>query len=65
MSDISIEQVKELARAAGLEVDDAQAETISSRLGSIIAELDMIPDEALAEFEPASIFTLAGEEQGG
>ena len=64
MPQLSKKQVHELARLAGLELDDVRAETIASRLSGVLEELDMISADDLAEVEPASVF-LAGEETDG
>ena len=53
----SPEQIIELARAAGLSVDEARAETIASRLGAALDELDEISDN-LAAVEPAPTFAV-------
>jgi|TARA_B100000315_G_scaffold205668_1_gene199487 ribosomal protein L12E/L44/L45/RPP1/RPP2 len=62
MPDLSIDQVHKMAKAAGLELDDARATTIASRLSAVRAELDSIPSESLMAVEPASSFTLSREE---
>ena len=63
MSDLTKQHVYELARLAGLELDDQRAETIASRLGAVLEELDEIPAGALATVEPALTFVVqpAGE----
>jgi hypothetical protein len=53
--------VFELARAAGLEVDDSRAETISPRLSGVLTELDDIPTEKLMSVEPSQIFSVKKE----
>jgi Asp-tRNA(Asn)/Glu-tRNA(Gln) amidotransferase C subunit len=58
MAELTKEQVYELARLAGLEMDDQRAETISSRLGAVLEELDEIPPDALAAVEPALTFAV-------
>ena len=65
MANLSREQVYELARLAGLELDDQRAETIAARLGSVLEELDEIPSEDLAEIEPAPIFVFQDEVRHG
>ncbi len=60
MPDLTVEQVREMARAAGLELDDARATTIASRLTAVMAELDSIPSERLMAVEPASSFVAPG-----
>ena len=56
MSELTIEQVRTLADAVGLELDDERARTIASRLSGILDELEQIPDELLASVEPAHRF---------
>ena len=60
MANLTKEQVHELAKLAGLEMDDQRAETIASRLGAVLEELDEIPVELLAELEPAMTFDPLG-----
>ena len=62
MTQISPQQVHDLAAAAGLELDDVRAETIASRLSGVLTELERIPIEALLEVEPAPTFFLQEEE---
>lgn len=62
---LSRSQVHHLARPAGLELDDLRAETIASRLTSVLAELEGIPSDALADVEPAPTFATQGEGQDG
>ena len=61
MSKLTKENVLQMAAQAGLDVDDRRAETIASRLGAVLEELDDIPGEALEGLEPALTFTV--EEQ--
>lgn len=49
-------KVKRLATLAGLDLDDARAETIASRLGAVLEELEAIPDERLAGVESLPVF---------
>ena len=56
MPDITIEQVHELTRIAGFQVDDTRAESIAARLASVLEALDEIPADALASVEPAITF---------
>ena len=63
MTDLSKEQVKQMAQLVGIELDEIRAETISLRLSSVLAELDEIPYEALAGVEPAPIFNVVVEGQ--
>ena len=43
MPDITKEQVHELTRIAGFQVDDTRAESIAARLASVLEALDEIP----------------------
>lgn len=58
MSQLSPEQVHQMAVAAGLVLDDERARTIASRLSGVLAELAKIPDEELSEIDPAPSFVL-------
>ncbi len=53
----SRDQIIDLARAAGLSLDDARAETIAARLGAALDELDAVSDN-LAAVEPAPTFAV-------
>ena len=57
MNQLTAEQVQELGSVVGLEIDDARAVTIASRLSGIIAELDEIPEDRLMSVEPAHVFS--------
>ena len=61
MDKLTKEDVMRLAAQAGLDVDDARAETIASRLSAVMGELDEIPGEALEGVQPALTFSI--EEQ--
>ena len=65
MTDLSKDQIMHMARAAGLDIDAERAETIASRLSGVLAELDAIPDEALAKVEPLPIFTVEEASSNG
>ena len=54
----SRDEIIDMARAAGLSLDDARAETVAARLGAALDELDMISDN-LAAIEPAPTFAVA------
>ena len=56
MSQLTPEQVHEMAAAAGLALDDARARTIASRLSGVLAELALISDEELSKIDPAPSF---------
>ena len=57
MSDVSKEQVHELAQIAGIAVDDVRAESIAARLASVLQALNELPADALASVEPAIVFS--------
>ena len=59
MTRLTKENVLRLAAQAGLDVDDARAETIASRLAAVIEELDEITEEALEGVEPALTFSIS------
>ncbi len=54
---ISRDQIIDLARAAGLSLDQDRAEIIAARLGAALDELDAISDD-LTEVEPAPRFAI-------
>ena len=57
MDELSPQQVRELARAAGIELDDDRANTIALRLSAVLDELGDLPDSSLADVEPLPIFS--------
>ena len=57
MNQLSVEDVQRLGSVVGLEIDDARAKTVASRLSGIIAELDEIPEDKLMSVEPAHVFS--------
>ena len=61
MPNISEDQVRQLAQAAGLQLDDKSAYMIASRLSGVLEELDSISDEMLAGFEPLPVFAAVEE----
>jgi hypothetical protein len=63
MPQLSAEQVIELARIAGFQLDVSRAGAVAARLSSVLADLDAIDDEALAGAEPSSTFVPVGGEQ--
>ena len=58
MNQLSVEDVQELGRIAGLEIDDVRAKTIASRLSGVMAELEEIPEDLLMSVEPAHVFSI-------
>ena len=57
MNQLTVEDVQELGRVVGLEIEEVRAKTIASRLSGVIAELDEIPEDLLMSVEPAHIFS--------
>lgn len=49
-------QILEMAKMAGLATDDQRAEVIAGRLGAVLQALSEIPDESLADYQPALTF---------
>lgn len=58
MDKLTKDEVLQLAAQVGLDVDDARAETIASRLSAVMEELDEIPEEALEGIQPALTFSI-------
>ena len=58
MTNLKKDDVLRLAAQAGLDVDDARAEAIASRLAAVMEELDEITDEALEGVESALVFNI-------
>ena len=56
MVEIGVDEVVELGRMAGLEIEESRARVIAGRLSGILAELDEIPDELIESVEPALSF---------
>ena len=56
VAELSVEQVRQLAEIAGIEIDESQLEAVASRLGRILAELDRVTDEELSGFEPVTAY---------
>ncbi len=65
MTDLNRADIYEMAKAAGLELDEARAETIASRLSGILTELDQIPADKLMNIEPAQTFSMDQESDNG
>ena len=57
MDELTAERVQQLARLAGLTMDDHRAGVIASRLAGVLAELEQVSDEALSGLEPLPIFS--------
>ena len=54
MADLTPEEVRSLARVAGIDLDDARAEAVAARLGRLLEELDRVPEDLLADLEPVT-----------
>ena len=73
MVEVSVEQVHELARLGGIvlrivrTVDGVvqRAEAVAARLRTVLTELSAIPDDTLADLEPASTFVVRPEVRNG
>ncbi len=59
MSALVADDVRALARLAGLEVRDDDAGPIAERLSATLALLAAVPDELLADVEPAFVLPMA------
>ncbi|MXY21119.1 MAG: hypothetical protein F4Y49_07255 [Dehalococcoidia bacterium] len=57
MNQLNAEDVQELGRIVGLDIDETTAKTIASRQSGIVAELDEIPEDLLMSVEPAHVFS--------
>ena len=60
MAEITRRQARELATAAGIDLDDARADAVAARLNAVLDELGKLPADAIADVEPLPIFS-AGE----
>ncbi|MCI0869465.1 MAG: hypothetical protein J4O08_07090 [Chloroflexi bacterium] len=59
-SQLTTAEVLEMARMAGLSPDDQRAEAIAARLGAVLQALSEVPDESVADYQPALTFTPTG-----
>ena len=57
MNQLNAEDVQELGRIVGLDIDETTAKTIASRQSGIVAELDEIPEDLLMSVEPTHVFS--------
>ena len=60
MAEITRRQARELATAAGIDLDDARADAVAARLNAVLDELGKLPAADLADVEPLPVFS-AGE----
>lgn len=56
MADLTKEQILEMAKMAGLTLDNQRAEVIAARLGAVLQALSEVPDESLVDYQPALVF---------
>lgn len=56
MVELTKEQILEMAKMAGLAPDDQRAEAIAARLGAVLQALSEVPDESVADYQPALTF---------
>lgn len=61
MTTLTIEDVRVLARSAGLTIEDDEIGPLTERLNATRAQLAAVPDDLLAEGEPAFVLPLPGE----
>ena len=61
MAELSREQVLQLAKLAGLELDELRADTVAARLRAVLQDLDAIPDESIAHAEPLLTFLVKAD----
>ncbi len=60
MAEITQQQARELAHAAGIDLDDARADAVAARLNVVLDELGKLPADALADVEPLPVFSAGG-----
>ena len=56
MPELTKGQVLEMAKMAGLALDDQRAEVIAARLGAVLKALSDVPDESVVSYQPALTF---------
>jgi hypothetical protein len=60
MTPLTVEDVRGLARAAGLTIMDDEIGALTERFNATRAQLASVSDELLAETEPAFVLPLPG-----
>jgi hypothetical protein len=60
MRTLTVDDVRALARAAGLTIDEDQIGALTERFNAARAQLAAVPDELLAGAEPAFVLPLPG-----
>jgi len=60
MTTLTLEDVRALARAAGLTIKDDEIGPLTERFNATRAQLASVPDALLAESEPAFVLPLPG-----
>lgn len=61
MTTLTVEDVRALARAAGLTIEDDEIGPLTERFNATRAQLAGVPDELLADCEPAFVLPLPGK----
>ena len=56
MAELSVDDVVELGKQVGLEIEESRARVIAARLSGILSELDEIPDDLTESVEPSHTF---------
>ena len=60
MASLTVDDVRALARAAGLTIRDDEIGPLTDRFNTTRAQLAAVPDELLAESEPSFVLPLPG-----
>ena len=53
---LSNEEIRLLAKMAGLEIEEGRLERVAARVQTIMEDLDTLDDLALEGYEPAAVF---------
>jgi hypothetical protein len=61
MATLTVEEVRVLAQAAGLTINDDEIGPLTERFNATRAQLAAVPDELLAGCEPAFVLPLPGK----
>ena len=56
MVELGVDEVVELGKQVGLEIEESRARVIAARLSGILSELDEIPDDLIESVEPSHTF---------
>jgi hypothetical protein len=60
MTQLTVDDVRAMARAAGLTIRDDEIGPLADRFNATRAQLAAVPDEWLADSEPAFVLPLPG-----